>query len=141
MRLKHKLVHLESSNTCNIVLDRVIQGNGPIAVQPEIGNLLSGPLLMKFKQPNESIFNVITSQANIYDLQLFWKLESQEKRTPKDENSISCHLQEYQETFIQFKDGHFSAELPKKDDHPPLSDNYNMAPMTDNHHYFRNMVK
>ena len=116
-----------ADNYWNIVQNRVIRGNRPIAVQSKIGYLLSGPLLMNSKQPSESIFNVMASAPELYDLQRFGELESLEISPPKDESSISSHLKEYQESSIEFKDGRYSAKLPWKDDHPPLPDNYSLA--------------
>ncbi|MCG8033931.1 MAG: DUF1759 domain-containing protein, partial [Candidatus Thiodiazotropha taylori] len=113
-----------------IVQNRVIRGNGPTAVQSKIGYLLSGPLPMQSNQSNASIFNVIAAthpQGELYDLQRFWKLESIGISTPKDESPVASHLQEYQETCIEFKDGRYSAKLPWKEDHPPLPDNYSVA--------------
>ena len=113
-----------ADNYWNIVQNRVIRGNGPTAVESKIGYLLSCPLSVKSKQPRESIFNVIASAPELYDLQRFFfsrgggaagggeELESLGISPPKDESSISSHLKEYEDSSVELKDGCNSAKLP-----------------------------
>ena len=108
----------------DIVGNRVIQGEGPTAVQSKIRYLLSGP----FPTPTtdmatDCIMNIITSPPDTYDLDHFEKLETLGVQSEKYDKS-SKYLATNQRNYTVFKDGCCSAQLPWKSyrvpDPPPL---------------------
>ena len=112
----------------DIVGNRVIRGDGLMAVQSKIGYLLSGPLPTPTTETaTDCIMNIITSPPDMYDLERFWKLETLGIQSEKDDKSSSEYLTTYQRNCIVFKDGRYSAQLPWKRDSLELPDNYNIT--------------
>ena len=63
-------------------------------------------------------------------LQAFWELESLGITSEKSESPGDVEaLQRFEETAI-FKDGCYQVELPWRQPHPPLQDNYPIAKKT-----------
>ena len=112
----------------SFVQNRVVRGNGPTAVNSKSGYLLSGPLPVSSTADTtvNYMLNLITSPPDVHELGQFWKPESSGIIDDSD-TSASKYLKYYQENYIKFEDGRYSAKLLMKADHPPLPTNYNAA--------------
>ena len=108
----------------DIVLDKIIRGDGPTAVASKIGYLLSGPIQATRKRSH--ILNLFVNNYKDSDLERFWNLESI-GITPEEESTTGEMLQNYQKNSITFKDGRYIAKLPWVEDQPPLSSNFHIA--------------
>jgi len=110
-----------------VVLDKIIRGDGPTAVQSRIGFLLSGPAKTQHNNISKvSMMNVMTAhKAEETNLEKFWEIES---AGIKEQNKSDCeNLKNYMETCINFDGDRYVAKLPWIEDHGPLSDNRNIA--------------
>ena len=110
----------------DIVGNRVIRGDRPMAVQSKIGYLLSGPLPTPTTDTytaTDCIMNIITSPPDTYAQERFGKLETLGIQSEKDDES-SEYVVTYQRNCTVFKDRRYSAQLPWKPyrvpDPPPL---------------------
>ena len=92
----------------------------------KVGKLFAGTIPYKHALCNSvTVLKVSSSDAACLDLELkrMWELEHIGISPPKDE----CIAVKKFRNEISFKDGHYIAPLPWKDDHPYLPSNKNMA--------------
>lgn len=112
----------------NVVQNRIIRGNGPTAVSSKIGYLLSGPISTPSAEHRDNyMLNVLTSVPAVEDLERFWKLESIGITPEDDETPVKSLLTEYQNNCIEYRNGHYSAKLPWKQEHKPLPTNFTVV--------------
>ena len=117
-------------NYWRIVTGKIIRGNkGPVAIESKFGYVLSGPSKSSnFMVANESSIEIMTntlvvdtnSDNLLQEIQKFWRLES---------IGISegpTWTQKIKEK-ISFIDGKYEVELPWKETHNVLGDNYRLA--------------
>ncbi|XP_071132834.1 uncharacterized protein [Mytilus edulis] len=110
-----------------IIEDKVVRGNGPIAVKSKLGYLLSGPLHSEKSKHSttSSIFNVLISRkTEEHDLEAFWKLEAIGIESPEVHEKENDYIRNYQVSSIEFRDHKYYAKLPWKTDHDELPLNY-----------------
>ena len=106
----------------DVVLDHIVRGNGPTAMQSKLGYLLSGPMRTTAPQRTSTMFHVAAQSVPEADLQQFWSVESL-GISPRDE-SANTFLEQYITNSIeQLPDGSYSARFPWKDSHPSLPTN------------------
>ena len=111
----------------DFVGDRIIRGNGPTAVESKLGYLLSGPVTNHIS-PREATTMFIATNSNRdteANVQSYWDLETIGIKDAQ-ENQFN-YMDHYRENCLKFKDGHYSARLPWKDDHSALPTNYALA--------------
>ena len=115
-----------------VVQDEIIRGNGPTAVKSKIGYLLSGPMLEEQMDSTSSsvMLNILTTHHQEEStIEKFWKLESIgiESDGKNESSEDSDYLQNYQKNSIMFEDGHYTAKLPWKPEHPELASNFEIG--------------
>ena len=106
----------------NLVQDKIIRGNGPTAVEPKIGYLLSGPLSPSDTKASISMFHASVMQCNEPK---FW--DTEQLGTSVDTQSLLSSTQQ-PTSFINCSvhrdsDGSCIVGFPWKTDHPPLPSN------------------
>lgn len=109
----------------DIVEDEVIKGPGPTAAKSKIGYLLSGPLPTHDSSPTDAKASILHTDAKLnsdFDLERFWNLDAVGVQ-PSSDDETSDFLQYYQDSSIILEDGHYSAKLPWRSNHPPLPSN------------------
>jgi hypothetical protein len=113
----------------DIVQNKIIRGKGPTAVQSRLGYLLSGPMSNSTGYTTSaSMLNILIQHKNEeYDLERFWKLESMGVTTDEYTNINNDFSETYETTSIRYKDYHYSAILPWKEDSPELLSNFNVT--------------
>ena len=113
----------------DIVMDTVIRGQGPTAVESKIGYLISGPLQTNCVNRTDTAVNLLqtlsSTTAAERDLEHFWSLESIGITPPTEVDNQESFLQHYQRSSItRMSDGSYSAKFPWKEDFPTLPSNY-----------------
>ena len=109
----------------DIVEDDIIRGDGPTAVGSKLGYLLSNPL------PNTqftTILHVGAVNNSNCDVQKFWTLETSgtESQTEDNKDADRKFLEMYSQSYItHLEDGSYCARFLWKENHPPLSSNFN----------------
>jgi hypothetical protein len=113
----------------DIVQNKIIRGKGPTAVQSRLGYLLSRPMSNSTGYTTSaSMLNILIQHKNEeYDLERFWKLESMGVTTHEYTNINNDFSETYETTSIRYKDNHYSAKLPWKEDSPELPSNFNVT--------------
>ena len=111
----------------SIVQDKIIRGEGPIAIQSKLGYLLSGPLIthQDLNTPVPvSMMNVIAMhRSEDIDIERFWRVESMGVEPISKEKEYENYLSHYQENSIHFERGKYTAKLPWRENHEPLPTN------------------
>ena len=108
----------------DIVGNHIVRGDGPTAVASKLGYLLSGPNPMK----SASAFNVNVMRVGVTpeeQFQKFWDIES--IGITDNPHAEKLTYKEYTETHLRMEDNRYIAKLPWREDHPPLSTNYNLC--------------
>ena len=100
-----------------IILDRIIRGTGPVAVESRLGYLLSGPTGEPSSTTETSTFTVNVDE---FDLSLFWRTDAIGILPEREEDDW---LKDYKKDRIFFNDGQYGALLPWKPSHQPLDSN------------------
>jgi hypothetical protein len=110
----------------DIVQNKIIRGKGSTAVQSRLGYLLSRPMSNSTGYTTSvSMLNILIQHKNEeYDLERFWKLESMGVTTDEYTNINNDFSETYETTSIRYKDYHYSAKLPWKEDFPKLLSNF-----------------
>ena len=110
-------------------------GNGPTAISTRLGWVLSGPIEDEYMPVSQPATNLVTThvlrcatsptqsqgQGIERDLKAFWELES--LGILKQERSVHDEF----ESTIAFKDGRYQVNLPWKEQHGILHDNFEMS--------------
>jgi hypothetical protein len=125
---------------------------GPVAMKTKLGYVLSGPVnssgrvdsncVSEHAKNNTSVPPSVhvamslvsldtsgTSDAEEFDLQRFWEIESlgiYTEEIPIKHSEVEFRLR-YQSTMLEIKDGQFQARLPWKEEFPELPTNYQVA--------------
>ena len=110
-----------------LIGDHIIRGDGPTAVSSRLGYLLSGPLpVIQSNTVVTSLLNVVMDhETDEQNLQKFWTIEDAGITTDGQDKQF---LEHYSATHItRQEDGSYCAMFPWKDDHPPLSNNYQVC--------------
>ena len=114
----------------NIVEDKTVRGEGPVAVKSKIGYLLSGPIKgSKIINAKTSMMNVIVShKMEEFDLERFWRLETIGTENTDSESAVKQDFVEtYGKTSIRNDDNKYYVKLPWKEEHQPLPTNRKVA--------------
>ena len=107
------------------VQDRVVRGDGPVAVESKLGYLLSGPLPLPVTATSTSFHvSILSCTTENTHHNSFWQVEST-GTNPVAQNPDAKFLQQYMDTHITLQpDGAYSLKFPWKDNHPLLPSNY-----------------
>ena len=107
------------------VQDRVVRGDGPVAVESKLGYLLSGPLPLPVTATSTSFYvSILSCTTENTHHNSFWQVEST-GTNPVAQNPDAKFLQQYMDTHITLQpDGAYSLKFPWKDNHPLLPSNY-----------------
>ena len=108
--------------------DHVIRGDGPTAIQPKLGYLLSRPLSTCPQSATAGLFHVsMLSIKEVPNIEQFWNMEAA-GTTPSKEDPGKQFLRSYiQSSIICQPDGLYSLTFPWKENRPPLPSNYNVC--------------
>ncbi len=109
--------------------------SGPVAINTELGWVLSGPAACTSPDQNQPFTSLTTHTLRVDGLPLavqalddrlksFWDLESF-GISPYSDTDPSVN--ETFESSICFVDGRYQVKLPWKESHPPLADHYNLC--------------
>lgn len=99
-----------------------------VALESTFGWAVQGPMAVS-SMTESTCMNILLSNDAQMDKQLhaFWEIESLGITSEKPESPEDAEaLQRFEETSI-LKDGRYQVELPWRQEHPPLQDNYRIA--------------
>lgn len=102
--------------------------NSLVALESTFGWAVQGPVAVSSMTETTCMHIQLSEDAQIdKQLHAFWELESLGITSEKFESPDDVEaLQRFEETSI-FKDGRYQVELPWRQNHPPLQDNYRIA--------------
>ena len=115
----------------SIFENKIIRGfDGPIAIKSKVGYLVSGPIAVKNNDNVDcSVLSsrVLKAEAEFYNDKTFLK-DKFSTVWNKSEDNISDNLVvEHFRKSIKFENNRYTVELPFKENHPLLCDNYNLC--------------